>query len=333
MTKELNQIDSPFFSVIIPIYNKEPYLGRAINSVLNQRFQDFELIIVCDPSTDNSNSEVAKFTDPRIRIFHRDKPGPGGYAARNLGIKEARAEWIAFLDADDEWYDNYLEFTHRNIAENTSVDIFSCGKLIENSGVVSLDGFSRSQRNNRGVYNLHDYLYHCVYTEKPFNTNSVVVRRKQFSERVRFPQGRTNRSGDIYLWVLLVAKSKKFYWCSDIGSYTHKDVVGVSKTSVPQETIFIDMVEELRSNLKDDELRLLIKYSNRLIKSALIEKKRMLKKRSCSISKCFFFREEPIYSLKWLLIISLPRSVILMLDKIKVVVNLVIRAFLSMKNA
>ncbi|OOE57404.1 hypothetical protein, partial [Salinivibrio sp. IB282] len=166
-----------------------------------------------------------------------------------------------------------------------------------------------------------------------FNTNSVIVRRKQFSEWVRFPEGRTNRSGDIYLWVLLVTKSKNFYWCSDVGSYTHKDVVGVSKTSVPEETIFIDMVEELRSELGDDELKLLIKYSNMLIKSALIEKKRMLKKRSCNIFKCFFFREEPIYSLKWLLIISLPRRVILTLDKIKGQVNLVIRAILSMKKA
>lgn len=68
----------PFFSVIVPVYNKEPHIARSIGSILNQTFTDFELIIVCDPSTDESDAEVAKFIDARIRVFHRDEPGSGG---------------------------------------------------------------------------------------------------------------------------------------------------------------------------------------------------------------------------------------------------------------
>ena len=90
-------------SVVIPLYNKGPHIARSINSVRSQTFQDFELIIVNDASTDNSLGEVARFKDPRINLYHREKPGPGDYAARNLGIEKAKAEWIAFLDADDEW--------------------------------------------------------------------------------------------------------------------------------------------------------------------------------------------------------------------------------------
>src|SRR5690625_1627721 len=100
---------SPFFSVVIPVYNKELYVARAINSILNQSFKDFELIIVCDPSTDSSNSIVRKFSDRRIKVFNRNKPGLGGYAARNLGIKNSSGQWISFLDADDEWYLDHLQ--------------------------------------------------------------------------------------------------------------------------------------------------------------------------------------------------------------------------------
>ena len=91
-----------FFSVIIPVGNKAPHLDRSINSVLNQSFKDFELILIDDATTDGSAAKLAGFTDYRIRLLKRSQPGPGGYAARNLGIKESRTNWIAFLDADDE---------------------------------------------------------------------------------------------------------------------------------------------------------------------------------------------------------------------------------------
>jgi len=79
----------PFFSVVIPIYNKGPHIHRSISSVINQTFQNFELILVNDASTDNSLEEIQKFTDEHIRLFQRTQPGPGGYAARNLGIEKA----------------------------------------------------------------------------------------------------------------------------------------------------------------------------------------------------------------------------------------------------
>jgi len=107
-TKYSNLKTGPFFSVIIPVYNKGPHIHHSISSVLNQTFQDFEIILIDDASTDNSLEEIRKFTDPRIRILNRSEPGPGGYAARNLGIKEANAEWVALLDADDIWYPEHL---------------------------------------------------------------------------------------------------------------------------------------------------------------------------------------------------------------------------------
>ena len=117
----------PFFTAVIPVYNKGPHVARAIKSVLDQTFQDFELVLVNDASTDNSLAEMKRFADPRIRILHRDSPGTGGYAARNLGIGEAKAEWVAFLDADDEWYPKHLERMKEIIAKFPDVKFFNCG--------------------------------------------------------------------------------------------------------------------------------------------------------------------------------------------------------------
>jgi glycosyltransferase involved in cell wall biosynthesis len=95
------------FSVVIPLYNKELSISNTIQSVLNQTFQEFEIVIVNDGSTDNSVKEVEKFDDKRIRLIHQENKGVS--AARNRGIKEAKYEWIAFLDGDDLWMENHLE--------------------------------------------------------------------------------------------------------------------------------------------------------------------------------------------------------------------------------
>jgi len=97
----------PLLSVIIPLYNKGPYVKRALQSIFNQSIQDFEIIVVEGGSTDNGPEVVRAFNDPRLLVIHQ--VGKGVSAARNEGVQVAESEFIAFLDADDEWMPDFIE--------------------------------------------------------------------------------------------------------------------------------------------------------------------------------------------------------------------------------
>ena len=116
-------------SVIIPTYNRAHLIGRALQSVLDQTVCDLEVIVVDDASTDGTQEVVQSFRDPRI-IFLRQSENSGASAARNAGMKEAKGEYIAFLDSDDEWMPQKLEkqlqvFKQRSLDE---LGIVTCGE-------------------------------------------------------------------------------------------------------------------------------------------------------------------------------------------------------------
>ena len=102
-------------SVVVPLYNKAPYVIRCLRSVSAQTYRDFETIVIDDGSTDGSDRIVDTFSEPRLRAFRQANGGPG--AARNRGVREARGEYVAFLDADDEWLPEYLASSVRALDE------------------------------------------------------------------------------------------------------------------------------------------------------------------------------------------------------------------------
>ncbi len=113
------------FSVVIPLYNKEAFIKKCVQSVLNQTFSVFEIIVVNDGSTDNSLENITK-TDPRLQVISIQHSGVS--KARNLGVEKARYSWVAFLDADDWWDENYLEEVHKAIKQFPKYRIFATGR-------------------------------------------------------------------------------------------------------------------------------------------------------------------------------------------------------------
>ena len=96
---------NPKISIIVPVYNVEQYLSKCIDSILNQTFKDFELILINDGSTDKSGDicDFYKQKDKRIKVIHKNNEGVA--KTRNVGIANANAEYIGFIDSDD-WIEN-----------------------------------------------------------------------------------------------------------------------------------------------------------------------------------------------------------------------------------
>lgn len=110
-------------SIIIPLYNKEDYIRATLDSILSQTFQDFEVVVVNDGSTDNSLSVVGAYSDSRLKVF--DKANGGVSRARNFGFQQSKGEWVMFLDADDTIMPNCLETLHQLICDFPSVSLVS----------------------------------------------------------------------------------------------------------------------------------------------------------------------------------------------------------------
>jgi len=120
----------PKISVISPTYNRAHLITRAVHSVLNQTYQDFEYIVVDDASTDNTEEVIKGFKDERIKyIKHEKNRGPS--AARNTGIKAAKGEYIGFLDSDDEWLPEQAEKQVSKFLESPdNVGVIYCGHVV-----------------------------------------------------------------------------------------------------------------------------------------------------------------------------------------------------------
>lgn len=118
-------VNSPFFSVIIPTFNRADYVVNAIGSVLDQTFKDFELIVVDDGSTDQTAEALLRFL-PKLNVIRQRNSGVS--AARNRGADHARGRWLAFLDSDDQWHPTYLQTQreHLGSAEPVVLQCMDC---------------------------------------------------------------------------------------------------------------------------------------------------------------------------------------------------------------
>lgn len=194
----------PKVSVVIPLYNKGNHIARALDSVAAQSERDFEIVVVDDASTDGGAEVVRRRSDASIRLLRRDKPGPGGHAARNTGIKAASAPLIAFLDADDTWEPRYLE------------TILRMREAFPEAGA-----YMTAYRTNLGNGRCEGRAYHGV-PEAPWEgivpdyfttvmrtnvmaTSTVTIPREVFAAVGTFPEG-VPKGGDLEMWFRIAIK-------------------------------------------------------------------------------------------------------------------------------
>jgi len=129
------------FSVIIPTYNRVSFVTKAVDSVLRQSFNDYEIVVVDDGSTDTTRQALEQY-GTRITVIHQANSGVS--AARNAGIRRANGRWIAFLDSDDEWKENYLARQLEHIRSNPNVIAFITNAINIHPGGVSHTHFKNT---------------------------------------------------------------------------------------------------------------------------------------------------------------------------------------------
>lgn len=250
------------FSVIIPVHNKLPHIDRSINSVLTQSFQDFEIILIDDASTDGSSEKIATYKDSRIRKFKRDIPGPGGYAARNLGIEKAKFDWICFLDADDLWDSDFLKEFKLAIDKNPNAKILSC--QWKNKTETSTINKNITKKATYSNFELLDYLKDTTYMW----TCAIMVNKSVIQEANTFPKDKKcKRGGDVDTWIRWLYKSEKNIRINKELAYYFRDTVN-QVTDVPN-TYFCayqtlkDIYKQEKTN---SELRKAVKgFTNRFL--------------------------------------------------------------------
>ncbi len=170
----------PLFSVIMPVYNSEKYLKEAIQSVMDQSFSDWELLIIDDGSTDSSYEIANSFglRDERIQLWqHENKEHKGVSASRNLGVERSNGQWIAFLDADDIWFENKLDAIEEVLSKNNDLAfIYSQATVIE----TNYSGSVKKTKYISGIPGLMKEPFIKTLGGLSSATPSVVMRKDVF---------------------------------------------------------------------------------------------------------------------------------------------------------
>ncbi len=151
-------MSTPFFSVIIPTYNRAKFIGKAIESVLTQTFTDFEVIIVDAASTDNTDEIVKAFNDNRISYI-KNTTNQERCANRNIGIKNAKGQYICFLDSDDYHLKNHLDVLHKHITN----DNYPKAVYFTNTFNETNNQLSKREVPNINTMNIYKYILQYTF--------------------------------------------------------------------------------------------------------------------------------------------------------------------------
>lgn len=229
------------FSVVIPLYNKEDYIVNTLTSVLNQSYQNFEVIVVNDGSTDDSLKIVQSFHDSRIRVFTKNNGGVS--SARNLGVEKANFKYVAFLDADDEWKPDYLFFINKLIDKYPQCALYGAAyKYKADSTVVG-------SNIKEGI--VEDF-FQVTFSASILCSSAVVILREVLVDIGGFPVGMVGGE-DIYTWCKIAKKYSIVYTPKVLVIYNFQSETGNSRigkldTSVEE---WIDLFEKDNSYLNE----------------------------------------------------------------------------------
>jgi succinoglycan biosynthesis protein ExoO len=255
-------------AVVIPLYNKEPYIARALASVLAQTRPVDEIIVVDDASTDGSLERVRAFPDPRIRVLRRSDPRQRGLpATRNLGIRSATSRWIALMDADDAWHDDFIEESEKLMvqASDRTGLLFTGWEIVSPDGVVTRDPYS-ARCDGSAFRRLDLDSFVSAWLDLggcPVFPSVVVIRRDTLLEAGLF-QERCRRGADKEMWIRLLGIADALSSPRVCSSY-YRDIPGAMSESISTNIrhCLCATLEQMIAQASGTRRRLLMRLFNR----------------------------------------------------------------------
>ena len=194
-----------FFSIVIPTYNQANFLKKAINSILEQSYKNYEIIIVDNYSKDNTSKIVSSFKNKKIRYFKKKNFGIIA-KSRNLGIKKAKGKWIALLDSDDSWFPQRLHIIKKIINNQKKHKVFCTDEIILNkNNKIGLWRYGPSKSN---------FYKQLLTNGNCLSTSSSVVERKFLkNNKILYKEKKSFVTSEDYDFFLNIAyKTNKFYF-------------------------------------------------------------------------------------------------------------------------
>jgi len=210
----------PFFSVVIPVFNREALIGRCIRSVLSQSFTNFEMIIIDNGSTDNTAKVVESFPDARIKYFYQK--GTGSPAnPRNNGIKYSHGEWICFLDSDDWWEQEKLSLVYGALK----------GSISEPDLICHNENFFYEEKSKIGSKLFYGPKYEDMYKNlliygNCISTSATSVRSKFIKDKnIQFREEKSFAMVEDYdFWLIIASLGGEFLFLKEsLGYYSISD--------------------------------------------------------------------------------------------------------------
>lgn len=259
--------NKPFFSVVIPLYNKQNYIQKTIKTVLDQSFKNFEIIVINDGSKDDSAKIVKSIQDDRIRLIHQKNAGVS--VARNRGIEEAQAEYIAFIDADDLWLSDFLQTIYEMIQKFPKAGLYATAykKRKENGEEIGINIQALPSKEYEGY--LPNYFESIVKGDNLVWSSATCIPKKIFEENdIWFPVGE-KYGEDQYVWARIAMKFAIAYStkiCSIYKIEAENNTIGAILEEKEAHKSFIMMID-FRDSIKDEKLLFYFdKYIEKLLK-------------------------------------------------------------------
>lgn len=251
-------------SVIIPVYNAEKYIESCLNAVLGQSYENIEVIVINDGSTDNSLKIIKKLKDKRLKIIDRENCGAA--YCRYQGAKIAKGKYIIFIDADDYIKPSYIKILHEQISKN-KVDIVRChfikyknGKGINEKSIIDEDKIFKKANYEPFIY---DLLYNSIY----FNSMCKQIINADILKNISIKNYDINYGEDVLYEMQIINNSKSIMIINDYLYFYRQNENSITYTKdlkiIKQKLLSICKLHQIQlENIKNSKIKNKNKYYN-----------------------------------------------------------------------